>query len=115
SEVERTGSVASSEVPAEAWAVLLAQDEVRRLIEEPPSGDPATSAATRLRAVLGRPADPRPLSRADLDAARAALPDAAFAAGTSKGEELLKLYERWSPDAAWSGFSFRAVPLSALP
>jgi hypothetical protein len=112
-----TGWFRSREVPPEAWAVLLSQLEVQRLVERFPSDSSEPPEMTRLRAVLGRLSDPRPLSRNDLEAARAYLPSPVFEVKPSptRAEDLLQIFEHWTPDAAWSGFTFKAIPLSALP
>jgi hypothetical protein len=120
SEVSRYGWVPAADLPAESWGVLLSQFEVRKLLDAPPPDDPSgPPMPTRLRAVLGRLTEDRPLTREESRAAWAALPKSALdlpsPPAASAGEELLRLYEQWSPDAAWGGFSFRFVPLTALP
>ena len=73
----------------------------------------------RLRALLGRLLDDRPLSDADVQAARAALPPPALAIAAGSRDEasdrLARVNEEWSAEASWGGVSFRFVPLEALP
>jgi hypothetical protein len=118
--VARTAWAKADDVPRESWGVLLSEFEVRELLDAPADAkSPAGAGLARLRAVLGRLGDPQPVSRADLDAARAALPGLALAepatSATDRREELLRIFERWAPDASWAGFTFRAIPLGLLP
>jgi hypothetical protein len=120
SEVARRGWVPTADVPAEAWGVWLSREELLDLLRRTLAPHTASEAqAVRLRALLGRLADNAPITAADLAAARDALPAAAFAADatdpTPRSETLARSNEQWTPDASWSGVSFRAIPLSALP
>lgn len=102
------------EVPASHWGVLLSREELltllrRSLGEDDPKG-------LRLRAILGRLGEDRPLSAEDIAAARGALPAVAFdGGGKGSAEALARINEQWKPDAGWAGLSFMAVPLEALP
>ena len=72
----------------------------------------------RLRAVLGRLADNRPWTPADLDAARPALPAVVFADEPDPQQAAGRLAEanaRPSTEAGWSGLTFRFLPLTDLP
>ena len=117
SEVARRAWIPTAALPTGAWGVWLSRDELLVLLRQPLAHDAAR--ATRLRALLGLLMDPAPLAAEDLAAARDALPAAAFAQDAqdvkSKSEALARLNDLWTPDASWSGLSFRAVPLAALP
>ena len=84
----------------------------RSLSPEPP-------ARVRLRALLGRLLDDRPLSDANLASARAALPAQAFeiTSGTpgDASDRLARANEQWSPEASWGGVAFQFLPLELLP
>lgn len=119
-EVARLGWVPLADVPAEAWGVWLSRDELLALLRQVLSPAAAAGAeVTRLRAILGRLGENSPLTAADLKAAETALPAVAFAgagrATPQKSEALARLNEQWTPDASWSGLSFRAIPFSAFP
>ncbi|MEO8941842.1 MAG: hypothetical protein ABI453_14960 [Isosphaeraceae bacterium] len=118
STISRFGWVPIADLPQAAWQVWLSQNELRALAVDRPlrdQGEPPDEV--RLRAVLGRLTDVRPLIPADVKAALAALPPRVFQKGDDapRTEERLQNYEQWTPDAAWSGFSFRALPLDFLP
>jgi hypothetical protein len=100
--------------------VLLSRQEVVALLGRMLSvGDGPTATALRLRAVSGRLLDGQSVAGSDIEAARSALPAAVFEPGTlstgQKTDALARLNESWSPDAAWGGLEFRAVPLDLLP
>jgi hypothetical protein len=119
-EVARLGWVPMAEVPAEAWGVWLSRDELLALIRRTLAADSSEEAKTsRMRAILGRLADNQPIAATEIEASRAALPAVVFAVDAisprQKGEMLARLNEQWTPDVSWSGLSFRAIPLSALP
>jgi hypothetical protein len=119
-EVARRGWVRTADVPAESWGVWLSREELLDLLRRTLAPAAVNDAqAVRLRTLLGRLADNTPLAAADLKATRDALPAAAFAAEAAdlkpKSEVLARFNEQWTPDASWSGVSFRAIPLSALP
>jgi hypothetical protein len=77
-------------------------------------------AIVRLRAVLGRLSDDRPISETDLTLARSALPALIFnrvvtGSPGASAEALARENERWQPEAAWGGLTFAFVPLTILP
>jgi hypothetical protein len=116
STVARRGWVRSSDLPPEAWGVWISQVELPILLGLANLGD--TPELVRLRAVLGRLADNRTWTIADLEAARPALPPVVFDRGPDPQRAAGRLAEanaRPSSDAAWSGLSFRFLPLSDLP
>ncbi len=113
--VARTGWVRAGEIPPEAWGVWISQVELPTLLRLALDGDPAT---VRLRVILGRLADHRPWTAADVEAARPALSTMALAAGRGASETAGRLAEANAhpvTDAAWSGLSFRFLPLDDLP
>ena len=115
SAVDRRIWVASDDLPSSAWGVWISQFELPALFRLAIDGDPAI---VRLRAVIGRLADPKPLTRADLEAARPALPALVFARPTDPRRSAGRLAEannRPESDAAWSGLNFRFLPLDDLP
>ncbi len=115
SEVARRGWVRLDDLPPDAWGVWISQVELPILLRLALDGDPAL---VRLRAVLGRLADARALTRADLEAARPALPAVAFAPGPDPGRSLARLAEanaRPEVEATWSGLNFRFLPMGDLP
>jgi len=117
SEVSKIEWVKDSDLPASAWGAFLSRDELLTLLRRSLSGE--DPKVLRLRAILGRLGDERPLSATDYEAARGALPSAAFSGtGESAGkasEALARINEEWTPDASWAGLAFRAVPVEALP
>jgi hypothetical protein len=118
SEINRRASVRLSALSPSSWGVWLSREELLALIRrtlaasEPPP-------RIRLRAILGRLLDDRPLTDDDLRAAQAALPSPALtiASGSpgAAGDRLARANEDWSAEASWSGLSFRFIPLEALP
>lgn len=118
SAIRRFAWVQSADLPDTAWQVWLSQNELRALVVDRPLQDQVEPPdETRLRAVLGRLTDVRPLTPADVKTAIAALPPRVFQKNPAapRTERRLQAYEQWTPDAAWSGFSFRALPLDFLP
>jgi len=114
--VARKGWTRASDLPPGSWGVWISQVELPILLRR--SIDGADPGLVRLAAVLGRLADNRPLTRADLDAARPALPPVVFDGGAASGQVAGRLAEanaRTSSDAGWSGLSFRFLPLGDLP
>ena len=115
SEVGRTGWTKAGELSAGSWGVWISQVELPILLRRTIHGDPDL---TRLAAVVGRLAESRPLMRSDLEAVRSRFPPIALAAGADPGQVAGRLAEanaRPSVDAAWSGLSFRFLPLEDLP
>ena len=116
SKVAQVGWVRPGDLPSEARGVWVSQVELPHLLELANQGDEPLMA--RLRAVLGRLADNRSLTPADLDASRSALPAVVFANETDSQTAAGRLAEanaRPASDAGWSGLSFRFLPLSDLP
>lgn len=103
-----------------AWGVWLSREEVLALLLRP-TDTLSTSECQRLRlrAILGRLADHRPVSDQDLAAARRVLPPQAFEAAPPdsppSSEALARVNADWTAEASWSNLTFRFVPLSALP
>jgi hypothetical protein len=122
SEVERKAWVHASAVVTRSWGVWLSREELLALLRRTlaPAGEQRESAERlRLRALLGRLLDDRPLSDEDVQAGRIALPpqSLALSAGSpdEASERLARQNEEWSPEASWGGLSFQFVPLEALP
>jgi hypothetical protein len=117
SEVGRKEWLETPAVPRPSWGVWLAREELLVLLRR----TLATESPRRLhlRALLGRLLDDRPLTDADLEAARSALPAPAFAIGAGSLDDardrLARINEQWSPEASWGGLSFQFIPLEALP
>ena len=106
--------------PESDWAVLLSRDEVLDLLGRLVAASGGESPdALRLRAITGRFGDDLAPDAVSIAAARKALPNEAFVRRArdvaAAREALSRINEGWVSDAAWSGLSFRAVPLSALP
>jgi hypothetical protein len=118
--VERIGWVRASDVPESAWGTFLSRDELlaflRRLLNR--ESDESLDSL-RLRAVLGRTTENVAFSKQAVDAARSALPAVVCArqptSREASTEQLSRINEQWSAEAAWSSLEFRAIPLSALP
>jgi len=117
SEVARIGWVPAADLPAANWGVWMGGDELLILLRPPPPGE--DRAGQRLRALLGRLGGVDHWPPEAAAAARPALPAVAFAGeggpAQEKGEALARINEQWTPDASWSGLSFRFVPLTVLP
>ena len=115
SKVARTGWVRLDDLPPEAWGVWVSQVELPTLLRLAIDGDPPV---VRLRAVLGRLADARPLTRADLEAARPALPAVVFEGESDPERSAARLAEannRPEAEASWAGLNFRFLPMGDLP
>ena len=116
-EVARVGWVKEADLSAESWGAWMGGDELLILLRPPPPGE--DRGTQRLRALLGRLGGVDRWSAGAAAAVRGALPAAAFTgeggSARDKDEALARLNEQWSPDASWSGLSFRAVPLKDLP
>ncbi|AGA26187.1 hypothetical protein [Singulisphaera acidiphila] len=105
----------------EDWGVWISRPELLSLLRRtgPNPGEPAKT--TRLRAILGRLSDDRPLSAKDQAAAIAFLPAQVFMPEGNlmsilgSNESLARVNENWKPEASWGGVSFQFLPLSALP
>jgi hypothetical protein len=116
SSVARRGWVRLSDLPPESWGVWISQVELPILLGLANRGEEPLLA--RLRAVLGRLADNRSWTLADLDAARPALPGVVFAKAPDPQGSAGRLAEAnalATGEAGWSGLSFRFLPLSDLP
>jgi hypothetical protein len=116
SSVSRRGWVRLSDLPPENWGVWISQVELPILLGLANRGEAPLLA--RLRAALGRLADSRPWTTADLEAARPALPGVIFAREPDPQAAAGRLAEAnalATGEASWSGLSFRFVPLSDLP
>jgi hypothetical protein len=116
SEVARTTWLPTADLPAASWGVWLTREELLALIPRTMTAPPLH---LRLRTLLGRLLDNRPLTDEDVQTARAALPAQAFAIraatpGESR-ERLARVNEHWAPEASWGGLSFQLVPLEAMP
>jgi hypothetical protein len=115
SAVSRRGWVRTDDLPPEAWGVWISQVELPTLLRIAIDGDPPV---VRLRAVLGRLADARPLTRADLEAARRALPAVLFEGEPDRERSVARMAEansRPEGEAGWAGLSFRFLPMGDLP
>lgn len=119
-ELDRRAWVRQSSLPPTSWGVWLTREELLALLRRTLS--PASSESPprlRLRALLGRLLDDRPLTEDDLRAARAALPSPALsisAASLDEARDLLaRANEQWSAETSWGGLSFQFIPLEMLP
>jgi len=116
-EVARIGWVRAADLPESNWGVWMGGDELLILLRPPPPGE--DRGTQRLRALLGRLGGVDRWPPGDAAAVRRTLPAVAFvgAGGPAReqGEALARINEQWTPDASWSGLSFRAVPLGVLP
>jgi hypothetical protein len=118
-EIDRRAWIRQTALSPTSWGIWLTREELLSLLRRTlvPASEP--SQRIRLRALLGRLLDDRPLTDDDLRAAQAALPAPAFAiASGSPGEasdRLARANERWSAEASWGGLSFQFIPLEMLP
>jgi len=116
SSVSRRAWVRLEKLPGDSWGVWISQVELPILLDLAGRDDSANSA--RLRAVLGRLADSRPWTPANLDALRPVLPRVVFDQESNPARAVERLAEanaRTTRDAGWSGLSFRFLPISDLP
>ena len=116
SKVARKAWVSPADLGPEAWGVWISQVELPILLGLANQEDDPMIA--RLRAVLGRLTDGRPWTKAEVEAARPALPSLVFARESNPRRAAGRLAEaNASPtiDARWSGLSFRFLPLADLP
>jgi hypothetical protein len=124
SEVARTVELHAAGLPEARWGIWLSRDELLALLRRTlalttgPAG-PSERPRLRLRAILGRLLDDRPIGDADLESARAALPSPALAIGAgtvdAASDRLARINEQWESEASWGGLSFAFIPLDALP
>ncbi len=115
SALRRRGWVRRSDLPAESWGIWISQVELPILLRLALEGDPEV---VRLRAILGRLADGRSWTRADVEAARPAFPSFVLAPnpdGKAVAGRLAEENARSISEAGWSGLSFRGIPLGELP
>ena len=115
SKVARRGWIGVNAIPADAWGVWISDVELPIALRVAFGDDPS---AARTLACLGHLVDGQAWSRADLVAAKGALPPALPPAPADPKKARERLAEaNASPraDASWSGFSFRALPLDHLP
>ena len=121
SEVERRAQVHTSAVATKSWGLWLSREELLALLRRAlaPAKHRESAEQLRLRALLGRLLDDRPVSDEDVRAARVALPSPALALSAASSDDasdrLARLNEDWSPEVSWGGLSFQFVPLEALP
>jgi hypothetical protein len=122
SEVERRAQVNPSTLATKSWGLWLSREELLALLRRslaPVAEHRESATQLRLRALLGRLLDDRPLSDEDVQAARAALPSSSLALAAGSPDEasdrLARLNEKWLPEGSWGGLSFQFVPLEALP
>ena len=116
SAVARRGWAAWSDLPPEAWGVWISQVELPTLLGLANQGDAWLVA--RIRAVAGRLAEGRPWTPGDAEAARPAFPVFMFdrpADPSGAAGRLAEANARPLVEAAWSGLSFRTLPLADLP
>jgi hypothetical protein len=118
--VERKGWIDAARVRPDSWCVLLSREEVLALIGGLTNElNDSQRIDLRYRAILGGLGDARTLGVQDCETVRQWLPVAvrdAHAEGTRDSlERLARINENWKGDASWSGRSFQAVPVDALP
>jgi hypothetical protein len=118
SEIDRRGWLPITSLTPDRWAVWLSREELLALIRRTLASSESPQTI-RVRALLGRLLDDRPLGEADLQAARAALPIPAFAIAAPSAAEasdrLARANERWSSEDTWGGLSFQSIALEDLP
>jgi hypothetical protein len=118
SEIDRRAWVRQQALPPRCWGVWLSREELLALLRRSLASS-ESPPRLRLRALLGRLLDDRPLTDADLQAADAALPAPALtiAAGSPAevSDRLARANEDWSPETSWGGVSFEFIPLDMLP
>jgi hypothetical protein len=115
SKVDRRYWVRMDDLPPESWGVWISQVELPNLLRYAIDGDPPV---VRLRAVLGRLTDARPLTRLDLEAAKPALPVVVCEGESNRVRALARIMEaneRLGNDASWAGLNFRFLPMGDLP
>ncbi|SIO67248.1 hypothetical protein SAMN05444166_8300 [Singulisphaera sp. GP187] len=103
------------------WGVWISRPELLSLLRRTGPNPPEPAKLTRLRAILGRLSDDRPLSAQAQAATIAFLPVQVFTSRDDSlslldsNEALARANENWSPEASWGGLSFQFLPLSTLP
>jgi hypothetical protein len=116
--IERRGWVPIDRATRALAGVWMSHEELLDLLRRSLGSSTEKPQILRLRAVLGRLADDRPITSHALDEARAALPLPVFeneATSDQASERLARVNEAWKPEASWGGLSFAAVPLADLP
>lgn len=115
SRVVRRGWVGLDDLPPDFWGVWISQVELPVLLRLTLEGDPSV---VRLRAILGRLTDSKPMTRAEIESARPALPAVVFARASDPRRSAARLAEanaHFEGEAGWSGLSFRFLLLGDLP
>ena len=114
--VARRGWVDATSLPPEAWGCWISQVELPILLRQSLEADPST---VRLQAILGKLADRRSFTRADVEAAQLALPKQVTLRENPDPKAVLdRLAEANAhprTDASWSGLSFHFLPMIDLP
>lgn len=118
--LDQRGWLDTASISADSWTVLLSREEILALIGSLLGElNEVQRSDLRYRTVLGRLGDSRTLSAAECDVIRRWLPAAIRAAHAETArqamERLARLNETWTTDANWSGTSFHAVPMNAIP
>jgi hypothetical protein len=117
--VDRRGWVRMEEVPPEAFGVLLTRYELLELLRLAIEPAPGGSPSGRTSAILGTLGSEVGLSDEQTEEVRRNFPEAILEVRTSGGnasvEQLGRLNDLWNPDVTWSGISYQAIPLWAIP
>lgn len=117
--VQTRARIGLSTLRPEDWGVWLSREELLTLLRRLDAAPAEPAGATRVRALLGRAADSRPLSTEELASARAVLPASLKEIATpsvERGtENLARANESWQTEASWGGLSFQFVPLASFP
>jgi hypothetical protein len=118
-QVDRIASLPTSSLKPDDWGVWLSRIELLAVLRRTFTSSSESPERLRLRIVLGRLLDDRPLSDEDVKAARAALPAQALTVRAASLDEardrLARLNEQWAPESSWGGLAFECIPLDALP
>jgi hypothetical protein len=118
SEIDRRAWVRQEALPPRCWGVWLSREELLAWLRRSLASSESPQRL-RLRALLGRLLDDRPLTDADFQAAHAALPAPALtiapASPAEVSDRLGRANENWSPETSWGGVSFQFIPLDMLP
>jgi|GEM_PF-2102365 len=105
-------------LPPEDWGVWISRPELLTLLRKTGPDLSEPPEVVRLRALIGRLTDDRPLTAAELAKIRGFLPAAVLPSHMpvlQASEALARANENWTPEATWSGISFQFLPLSMLP